>query len=304
MKQQKNNIATKSGITVLLICTIFFFDNQIFAQTNIPGYPFAVEKTGSGRPMILIPGLYSSGKVWDETVAHFKNNYACYEITLPGFAGQPAIRSDSILKTMAVQLANFIRQNKLVKPILVGHSLGGFLILLVGEMYPDLPGGLIVVSSAPFLPGLAMSPDVTVDSSQKIGLMIKNAMKAMTPEQIRQSQQYALPTMIHDSAKIVLVKEMAIKSDSYTQGEVMYELFGMDLRPAMKNISCPILVLGDWVSYKKYGASRENVMKNYTAQFRLAPKTTIVLNDSSYHFIMYDEPDWLYHQMEGFLARH
>ncbi len=304
MKQQKNTLVIKSGTTFLLICMIFLFDKQIFAQTNIPGYPFAVEKTGSGKPMILIPGLYSSGKVWDETVAHFKNNHECYEITLPGFAGQPAIRSDSILKTMAVQLANFIRQNKLVKPILVGHSLGGVLILLIGEMYPDLPGGLIVVSSAPFLPGLAMSPDVTVDSSRKIGLMIKNAMKAMTPEQIRQSQQYTLPAMIHDSAKIALVKEMAIKSDSYTQGEVMYELFSMDLRPVMKNISCPILVLGDWVSYKKYGASRENVMKNYTAQFSLAPKTTIALNDSSYHFIMYDEPDWFYHQTEGFLAGH
>jgi N-formylmaleamate deformylase len=302
MKKQKNSIPTNTGIIVLLITVILFFGNQVFAQTYIQGYPFAIEKTGSGRPMILIPGLYSSGKVWDETVAHFKNNHACYEITLPGFAGQPAIQSDSILKTMAIQLANFIRQSKLVKPILVGHSLGGVLILLIGEMYPDLPGGLIVVSSAPFLPGLAMSPDVTVDSSRKIGLMIKNAMKVMTPEQIRQSQQYTLPAMIHDSAKIALVKEMAIKSDSYTQGEVMYELFSMDLRPVMKNISCPILVLGDWISYKKYGASRENVMKNYTAQFSLAPKTTIALNDSSYHFIMYDEPDWFYHQMDGFLA--
>lgn len=160
------------------------------------------------------------------------------------------------------------------------------------------------MSSAPFLPGLAMSPDVTVDSSRKIGLIIKNAMKAMTPEQIRQSQQYTLPSMIHDSAKIALVKEMAIKSDSYTQGEVMFELFSMDLRPLMKNIICPILLLGDWVSYKKYGATRENVMKNYSAQFSLAPKTTIALNDSSYHFIMYDEPDWFYYQMEGFLAGH
>ena len=169
MKQQKNNMLTKSGIAVLFIGTILFFVNPAFSQTNIKGYPFAIEKSGTGRPMILIPGLYSSGQVWNETVAHFKNSYSCYEITLPGFAGQPAIQSDSILKTMAVQLANFIRQNKLVKPILVGHSLGGVLILLIGEMYPDLPGGLIVVSSAPFLPGLAMSPDVTVDSSRKIG---------------------------------------------------------------------------------------------------------------------------------------
>lgn len=84
----------------------------------------------------------------------------------------------------------------------------------------------------------------------------------------------------------------------------MYEIFSTDLRPAMKNIYCPILVLGDWVSYSKYGAPRENVMKKYTDQFSLAKNPVIALNDSSYHFIMYDEPQWLNHQIESFLSNH
>jgi N-formylmaleamate deformylase len=299
-------MVSRKGLMVLWIgiTLIFFSSKPLFAQGSIDGYSFAVQKVGSGRPMILIPGLFCSGQVWDQAVEHFKSKYTCYEITLPGFAGQPPVQSDSILKTMAAELAKFIRQNNLRKPILVGHSLGGFLILLIGELYPDLPGELVVVSSAPFLPGLAMSPDVSVDSSRKIGIQIKSGMKSMTPDQIRQSQKFALPTMIRDSAKIALVTAMAVKSDAYTQGEVMYELFSTDLRTEMRNITCPILVLGDWVSYKKYGATRENVLKNYTDQFRLAKSTKIALNDNSYHFIMYDEPEWFYIQMDEFLRGH
>jgi pimeloyl-ACP methyl ester carboxylesterase len=304
MKQRKKVMNPIWRTLALLPCIalFLFFGESLHAQTIIPNPSFAVKKTGAGRPMILIPGLFCSGRVWDEAVEHFKDRYTCYEITLPGFAGQPPIKSDSLLKTIVSQLADFIRQNKLKKPIIIGHSLGGSIALQFAVLFPELPGDLIIVSSAPFLPALAMSPDVTVDSSAKIGLQIKNGMKDMTPAQIEQSQKYSLPTMIKDSAKIALVSSMAVKSDPYTQGEVMYELFSTDLRSAMKNIQCPILVMGDWASYKKYGATRENVLKNYTDQFRLAKKVTIAINDSSNHFIMYDEPQWFYHQIESFSA--
>jgi hypothetical protein len=146
-----------------------------------------------------------------------------------------------------------------------------------------------------------MSADIAVDSAQKIGLQIKNGMKNLTAEQIGQYQKFTLSVMIHDSAKISIVAGMAVKSDPLTQGEVMYELFSTDLRPEMKNVIRPVLVLGDWISYKKYGATHESVLKSYTDQFSLAKNVTISINDSSYHFIMYDEPQWVYQQMEAFL---
>jgi N-formylmaleamate deformylase len=282
---------------------VMFSGKTLFSQTTHGDYSFAFEKSGKGRAMILIPGLFCSGKVWDETVAHFKDRYECYEITLPGFAGQPAIQSDSFLKTVSVQIANFIIQHKLEKPIIVGHSLGGFIALQIATLYPDLPGGLVIVSSSPFLPALMMSPDISPDSTRKIGLQIKNSMKNLTPAQIGQYEKFSLPTMIRDSARFSLVESMATNSDPVTQGESMYELFSIDLRPGMKNIYCPVLVMGDWSSYRKYGATRESVLKNYTQQFSLAKNVTIAINDSSYHFIMYDEPQWFFQQIEGFIVK-
>src|ERR1700722_10076846 len=276
--KHKEKITSPVCKTVVLLVSMtisLLFSNSISAQKIIPDPSFNVVRTGSGRPMILIPGLFCSGKVWDEALAHFKGQYECFEITLPGFAGQPPIQSDSILKTIVVQLADFIKQNKLKNPVIVGHSLGGFVALELASSYPQLVGDLVIVSSAPFLPALSMSADISVDSTRKIGLQIKNGMKNLTPEQIGQYQKFTLPSMIHDSTKISLVAGMAVKSDPVTQGEVMYELFSNDLRPEMKNIICPVLVLGDWISYKKYGATHESVLKNYTDQFILAKKHTI-----------------------------
>jgi N-formylmaleamate deformylase len=49
-------------------------------------------------------------------------------------------------------LADYIRKNNLDKPVVVGHSLGGYLALLLAVKYPDLPGKLVIVDSYPTWP--------------------------------------------------------------------------------------------------------------------------------------------------------
>jgi N-formylmaleamate deformylase len=232
---------------------------------------------------------------------HFKKNFECYTITLPGFAGQPPIKTDSVLNAVTQQLALYIRQNKLHKPIIVGHSLGGWLALDFAAKYPDLAGDIVCISSAPFMPALSMGAKISLDSTRKIGALIKKGIIAQTPEQVRTTQKYYLATMIRDTAKIALVAEMAIRSDPKTQGEVMYELFSSDIRSLMGNIKSRILVLGDWSAYKEYGATRESVHESYKEQFKLARQVTIAMNDDSRHFIMFDEPEWFYSKADDFL---
>ncbi|HEY4063053.1 MAG TPA: alpha/beta hydrolase [Puia sp.] len=282
------------------------------AQSAGGAYYFSVEKTGRGPAMILIPGLYCSGDVWKETVAHYKDRYTCYSVTLPGFAGQPPLPAGTsaaagsgdttLLAIMGQDIARFIVRNKLQKPLVVGHSLGGWLALKIAVTNPGLLGGVVCVSSSPFLPGLSMGNGISIDSARALGKMIKGYMVGQTPEQIHQGQLYTLPTMIRDTARISEVLAMAVRCDPATQGEVMYELFSLDLRPEMNKIQCPVLVLGDWVSYKSYGATRENVLEKYQQQFGKAAHVTIEMNDSSKHFIMYDEPVWFFGAVDKFLA--
>lgn len=283
-------------ISLLLECRPLL----LHAQSNT-SISFAVKKEGTGRPIIFIHGLDCSGEVWNETVKHYSGHYTCYSLTLPGFAGQPPIATDSFLPAIVQQLALYIRQEKLVKPIIVGHSLGGWLALDFAIHYPDLAGDLVIVSSAPFLPALSMGSGITADSAGKMGLQTKKYMSTLTPAQVRLGRQY-IAYMVRDSARLDQVLDMSAKSDQPTQGEVMYELYSTDLRPLTDRIQSRILALGDWIAYKDYGATHESMNANLQEQYKKAAHITIAINDSSRHFIMYDEPAWMYNQIDHFLA--
>ena len=287
----------------IILLLLLSWSSMVQAQSaGAGGYSFSVQKSGHGPAIIFIPGLYCSADVWKETVAHYQDRYTCYSLTLPGFAGQPAIHADTLLTTIAREIGRFIVANKLRRPIIVGHSLGGWLALDVAILNPGLPGGVVCVSSSPFLPGLQMGNDVTLDSARKVGAMIRGYMVGQTPEQTRAAEKYMLPTMIRDSGRVSEVMDMAVRSDAPTQGQVMYELFSIDLRPEMNKVQCPVLVLGDWVAYKTYGATRENTLEKYQQQFAKAGQVRIAMNDTARHFIMYDEPGWFFGQVDGFLT--
>jgi len=269
-------------------------------------YSFTVARSGKGSALIFIPGLDCGGEVWKDAVAHFSIGHTCYVLTLPGFAGQQPITDSDVLGTVVSQLANFIQENHIQKPVIIGHSLGGWIALALGVAHPNLAGGLVIVSSAPFLPALSMGSAISVDSAAKIGLLISKGMSGQSPAEVVASQKIYLPTMIRDSARINEVAAMAARSEQPTQGEVMAELFSRDLRSSMGQIRCPILALADWSAYKAYGATAASVRANLEEQYRMLSTSsgatlTIAINDSSKHFIMYDEPEWFYDEVDHWL---
>ena len=288
----------------VLFAIVLLGASQLKAQSH---YSFGVSKSGHGSPLIFIPGLDCSGGVWDDAVAHFSGRHTCYALTLPGFAGQPPVSDTNILGVVVRQLADYIRENHIERPVIIGHSLGGWVALALGVAHPDLVGGLVIVSSAPFLPALSMGAGITVDSAAKIGQLIRRGMSGQSPAQVAASQKMYLRMIIRNSVRIDEVAAMAVRSDQPTQGEVMAELFSEDLRPSMSRIRCPILALADWSAYKAYGATAESTRASLEDQYKkLSPAIgatlTIAINDSSRHFIMYDEPQWFYDQVDHWLA--
>ncbi len=112
---------------------------------------FTTTVRGHGRPVILIPGLGLPGVgVGIATVAHLANNAETHVVELAArFAGRPAI-AGPLEATARIELAHYIRQNHLDHPVLIGHSLGGFLALWLASTEPDLvTARTIVVDAAP-----------------------------------------------------------------------------------------------------------------------------------------------------------
>ncbi|NML38114.1 alpha/beta hydrolase [Chitinophaga sp. G-6-1-13] len=290
-------------VPVRIFTFVCLYLAMIRPEVHAQHYSFGIKKEGKGKVIIFIPGLYCSGEVWDKSVAHYRDHYTCYALTLPGFAGQPPIKSDSMMTTITRELAGFIRDNKLEKPTIVGHSLGGWIALQLSILYPDLPGKVVTVSAGPFFPAFAMGPDATPQQTREIAANIQKSMATQTPEQTRASQLMILPSLITDSINRVPVMDMAMRSHAPTQAQVMYELYTTDLRQQLNLITCPLLVLADWIGYKNYGISRDMVLGNYRSQYQKAPQAVISMSDDARHFIMTDQPEWFFNQVDTFLGR-
>jgi N-formylmaleamate deformylase len=96
---------------------------------------FIVEVSGSGRPVIFIPGLACSGSVWDSTVGHLNGRVQSHVVTFAGFAGVPPVAQPSLTNVYA-ELVRYIVDNALESPVIIGHSLGGAMAL-TGHLSPQ-----------------------------------------------------------------------------------------------------------------------------------------------------------------------
>lgn len=267
-----------------------------------PGFEprtFEVETAGSGPAMILIPGLASPGRVWESTVAAFGDQYQTHVLTLAGFAGKPPVEATPFLETVATELADYIRANGLDRPVIVGHSLGGFLALALASAEPELTGPVVIVDMQPFLPA-AWTPGATPETMHAQAEAMRQGMAAQTPEQFRASQQAAVSSMITDSATAREVASWTSRSDPVTVAQAMYELFTVDLRPRLPQIRVPVLVYGSWVAY----GPREQIQATYEREYAGLEGVQIRLSDHGRHFLMYDDPDGLHGAMRAWLDEH
>ena len=64
-------------------------------------YLFASEVSGRGKPMILVPGLFSPASVWDGVVEHYRGQFQIHVLQLPGMAGSAPVNDTSLLAHVA-----------------------------------------------------------------------------------------------------------------------------------------------------------------------------------------------------------
>ena len=292
MKNAKSMLLVHfSFITLLLGC---FSNAAVSAETKA----FTVQVTGSGRPMILVPGLGCGSNVWDGTVAHFKETYQCHSVTLAGFAGQPAIGAP-FLKRVRDELISYIRDQKLQQPIIIGHSLGGFLAFWLGATIPDQVGPIIAVDGVPYLPALR-DVNATPESSLAPAQAAWMGLVMQTPEQFVRNNQRTLAAMITDPQEVRKVAELSNQSDPKAMGQAVLEMLTIDLRPKIKAIRTPVLLIGETSSITNPD-ERKNIEENYRRQVSTIPTHQVDFAPKSRHFIQLDNPQFFIQEVESFL---
>jgi N-formylmaleamate deformylase len=262
---------------------------------------FQVQVTKAEAPraagaMILIPGLASHGAVWDGVVTRFKDRYDCHVLTLAGFAGVPA-PAEMSLASVRAELAAYIRKEKLRRPVLVGHSLGGTLALWLASAEPGLVGPLVIVDSVPFLPAL-WAPNATVESSRAQAEGMRQRMAGLSGDAWRKFQvdNPMLLTMVSGDEDRARVAQWGVDSSPRAVGDAMAQLLVLDLRPELARVESKALVLA------ALKGAFPGALATYERQYAGLARKTMVPVESARHFIMYDDAGRLLSEMEAFLA--
>lgn len=271
------------------------------AQTAPTPHPaFDVTVTGHGRPVILLPGLTCPGAVWDETVARYQGQYQCHVVSLAGFGGvgprQPV--PAHLLQDTRDQLLAYIKAQKLRRPVVIGHSLGGFLALWMTATDPTALGPLEIVDSLPFIAAI-QNPAATAEMARPQAEQLRQQL-SRGHQPLAASRQIAA-ALVTDSARVSQVARWSQASDPATVAQAMYDMYTTDLRADVARIQQPVLVLGSWAGYQQYGATKEGVRTTFTQQYAQLPQARVELSEAGRHFLMYDDTAWFFAQTDAFL---
>ena len=108
--------------------------------------------------------------------------------------------------------------------------------------------------------------------------------------------------LTRDAKRVETLTTWGNASDRTITSEAMYEMMTTDLRPQLAQIKVPTLVLGSWAAYAPYGATKESTTGIFKAQYAQLNEVQIELSEAGYHFLMWDDAQWLQAQVRGFIG--
>jgi pimeloyl-ACP methyl ester carboxylesterase len=243
---------------------------------------FGIEISGSGPPVILIPGLGSPGEVWTETVGHLEDRHECHVLTLSGFAGRPPI-DEPLSAAVRRDLTRYIRSRRLVRPIVIGHSMGGFIALWLAASFPENIGPVIIVDAGP-----ALSGDL------EDAKLLRSRWVQASDEEFAVQAKYMYAGMTSNPKRLEAISSLAAKSDRRTIGDAIYEMVITNLTDRMSEIRAPVLfVLADGIFQHRIRKQVEDVRDK-----------EIVVVPRARHFVMIDAPKRFFEVIDAFLEAH
>jgi len=292
-------VAVAAGLVLAL--PVFFgpvFAGPAFAD-DFKSDRIVVTTTGEGADVVLIPGLSSSAAVWDTTVQAVLG-YRYHVIQVKGFAGVPAEANASgpVVAPVAEEISRYIVSEKLNRPVVIGHSMGGSIGLMIAARHPSLVSKLMVVDMMPFM-GAMFMPNATPQSVTPIATQIRDGIMNVSPANRQATAEQTIAGMIKTETFRPAAVKAALDSDPATSGEAMFELITTDLRPELANITMPLRVL--WVLPAGAPITAEQMAGFYQMSYANAPDASLRQIPDSYHFIMFDQPEVFQAELKAFV---
>lgn len=259
------------------------------------------EASAPGRDLILIPGLSSHPDVFNGLISRLEPGWRIHAVHVAGFSGAPAEANAEgpVAAPVAAELARYIADQGLQKPVVIGHSMGGTIGMMLAARNPDSVGKLMVVDMIPFMGPMFGGPTATPESVAPIADQVRAGMLSVPAEAYEAQLTGTINAMINTGSERAGPLDQALRSDRTVSANAYRELIVTDLRPELPNITAPVEVL--YVAFNAPGMTPEMTDGIYRASFQTLPAAQLTRIDNSAHFIMLDQPEVFAAEVNAFL---
>jgi N-formylmaleamate deformylase len=258
--------------------------------------PYHVDIQGQGRPVYLIPGLASPGEVWDDLAVHLRSQgYQTRVLTLAGFAGQPPMAESSFLPVVHQALAEQLMDHQGSKPLVIGHSLGGFMAFWLAATVPDSLSGMVAIDGVPYL-GALSDPEATPESNAAQAEQLAGFMSSLSADQYAAQNRMALGGMVSSEEEIERLAAAGSLSDPGTVGRAVAEMLTIDIRPMLGDIRVPVVLIQAADS-----GAMEAAHAAYAGQVEGIENVRHVVASRGRHFVQIDDPGFVIAEVDRLL---
>lgn len=261
----------------------------------------SVEVLGAGPDVILIPGYASSREVWRAEANRLSATHRVHMVQLAGFAGEPwSHGADGPFVAPVVEALNaYIRERGLVRPAVIGHSMGALVGLRLAQAHPDRVGRLLSVDSLPFFSAL-YGPQMTAESARPFAEQAAAGMLTTPEAAFRAGQSQTAVGLARDPAVRVAMVEWALAGDRQALAAAIRDVMTNDARPELAAMTTPVTAL--YAADADGGAPAAMADALWAREYATLPGVKLVRIDDSRHFIMSDQPARFAEAVDAFLA--
>jgi 3-oxoadipate enol-lactonase len=254
---------------------------------------FSFEAAGdpASPALVFLHGIGGAARAWRGQLAFFGDRYRTLAWDMPGYGGSAPLPAVSI-ETLADALRDFLQQTDAIRPILVGHSIGGMIVQQLMANNPRLASAIVLAQTSPAF-GKADGDWQKSFINARLGPLDRGAtMAALAPTLVEE-----LVGDAPDPDGLELARACMAAVPEATYRATMRALLGFDQRHALNNIAIPTLVLS--------GSQDNNAPAAMMAKMAsYIPSATYVEVEGAGHLLNLERPAAFNAALDQFLGAH
>ncbi|MGC4022702.1 MAG: alpha/beta hydrolase [Cyclobacteriaceae bacterium] len=95
-------------------------------------------------------GFCETHEIWNGFAEKLTEKFEVFTIDLPGFGGSPLSLQSFKIKDIAKIILDWMTEKKILQPVIVGHSLGGYVALEMAKRNPEILKSIVLFQSTAF----------------------------------------------------------------------------------------------------------------------------------------------------------